>query len=89
MGNIEIVEEISDSFPPAIWSRNQTGHNIVLLAVTNRRENVFNLLYQMRKHKQLALQLWVFKGNNLLHLAGKLAPQGISGAAPQMQRELY
>ncbi|CAI9780371.1 unnamed protein product [Fraxinus pennsylvanica] len=92
MGNSEIVEEILDSFPPAIWSRNRMGHNIFLLAVTNRRENVFNLLYQMSEHKQLALQLQDVKGNNILHLAGKLATQDqlnrVSGAALQMQREL-
>lgn len=91
-GNSEIVEEILDAFPPAIWSRNRMGQNIFLLAVTYRRDNVFNLLYQMSEHKQLALQLRDIKGNNILHLAGKLAPQDqlnrVSGAALQMQREL-
>ncbi|CAA2987185.1 ACCELERATED CELL DEATH 6-like [Olea europaea subsp. europaea] len=91
-GNSEIVEEILDAFPPAIWSRNRMGLNIFLLAVTYRRDNVFNLLYQMSEHKQLALQLRDVKGNNILHLAGKLAPQDqlnrVSGAALQMQREL-
>ncbi|KAL0410403.1 UNVERIFIED_CONTAM: hypothetical protein Slati_3630000 [Sesamum latifolium] len=92
LGNHEIVEEIVESFPPAIWSRNRMGQNIFLLAVANRRENVFNLLYQMSEHKRLATQLRDVEGNNILHLAGKLAPPAqlnlVSGAALQMQREL-
>lgn len=91
-GISELVEEILESFPPAIWSRNQEGHNIFLLAVENRRENIFNILYQMSEHKQLATQLRDIKRNNILHLAGKLAPPArltlVSGAALQMQREL-
>ncbi|KAK4396832.1 hypothetical protein Sango_1519800 [Sesamum angolense] len=92
LGNHEIVEEIVESFPPAIWSRNRMGQNIFLLAVANRRENVFNILYQMSEHKRLATQLRDAEGNNILHLAGKLAPPAqlnlVSGAALQMQREL-
>nr|GMC50082.1 protein ACCELERATED CELL DEATH 6-like [Ipomoea batatas] len=91
-GISELVEEILESFPPAIWSRNQEGHNIFLLAVENRRENIFNILYQMSEHKQLATQLRDVKRNNILHLAGKRAPPArlslVSGAALQMQREL-
>lgn len=92
LGNSVIVEEILESFPSAILSRNHEGRNIFLLAVANRRENIFNLLYQMSEHKQLAMQLRDVKNNNILHLAGKLAPPSqlnlVSGAALQMQREL-
>ncbi|XP_027065537.1 uncharacterized protein [Coffea arabica] len=91
-GNNVIVEEILHSFPPAIWSRNHEGHNIFMTAVANRREGIFNLLYQMSGHKRLALRLVDNKMNNILHLAGKLAPTAqlnlVSGAALQMQREL-
>ncbi|XP_073277843.1 uncharacterized protein [Primulina huaijiensis] len=91
-GNSEIVEEILEYFPHAIWSIDPMGHNIFLLAVINRRENVFNLLYQMSEHKKLATQLTDNEGNNILHLVGKLAPPAqlhlVSGAALQMQREL-
>lgn len=91
-GNSELVEEILESFPHAIWSIDSMGHNIFLLAVLNRRENVFNLLYQMSEHKRLATQLTDNEGNNILHLVGKLAPPAqlnlVSGAALQMQREL-
>ncbi|XP_075473778.1 uncharacterized protein LOC142504832 isoform X3 [Primulina tabacum] len=92
-GNSEIVEEILEYFPHAIWSIDPMGHNIFLLAVINRRENVFNLLYQMSEHKKLATQLTDNEGNNILHLVGKLAPPAqlnlVSGAALQMQRELH
>ncbi|XP_073033615.1 uncharacterized protein [Primulina eburnea] len=91
-GNSEIVEEILEYFPHAIWSIDPMGHNIFLLAVINRRENVFNLLYQMSEHKKLATQLTDNEGNNIWHLVGKLAPPAqlnlVSGAALQMQREL-
>lgn len=91
-GNNVIVEEILHSFPPAIWSRSHEGHNIFMTAVANRRESIFNLLYQMTGHKQLALRLEDNKKNNILHLAGKLSPAPqlnlVSGAALQMQREL-
>ncbi|PIN25472.1 hypothetical protein CDL12_01787 [Handroanthus impetiginosus] len=93
LGNGEIVEEILESFPPAILSGNRMGQNIFLLAVANRRENVFNLLYQMSEHKKLATQLRDVERNNILHLAGRLAPPAqlnlVSGAALQMQRELH
>lgn len=92
LGNSEVVEEILEVFPPAIWSRNRMGQNIFLLAVENRRENVFNLLYQISEHKRLAMQLKDVDRNNILHLAGKLAPQAqlnlVAGAVLQMQREL-
>ncbi|XP_059634704.1 uncharacterized protein LOC132277027 isoform X2 [Cornus florida] len=92
LGISEIVEEILESFPPAIWSRDGEGHNIFLLAVIHRQENIYNLLHQMNEHKQLATQLRDHKENTILHLAGKLAPpyqlNFVSGAALQMQREL-
>lgn len=92
LGINEIVEEILDNFPPAILSRNETGKNIFLLAVIHRQEDVFNLLHQMSIHKKKALQLKDNEGNNILHLAAKMAPASqlnlLCGAPVQMQREL-
>lgn len=92
LGINEIVEEILESFPSAIWSQTRERRNIFLLSVMGRRENIFNLLYQMSEHKQLATHLRDVEDNTILHLAAKLAPPHqlnlVSGAALQMQREL-
>lgn len=79
-------------FPNAIWSANEDGHNIIQYAVINRSEDVYNLLYQMSEHKNIYRTIKDPFGNNLLHLAARLAPPNklnpISGAALQIQREL-
>lgn len=87
----EVIEEIVDALPLALWFT-CNGHYILQMAVVSRSEKVFNLIYQMGDHKQLILKHRDALGNNILHLAGKLAPPHklnlVSGAALQMQREL-
>ncbi|KAJ9566725.1 hypothetical protein OSB04_002691 [Centaurea solstitialis] len=87
----EVIEEIVDALPLALWFTCD-GHYILQMAVVSRSEKVFNLIYQMGDHKQLILNHRDLLGNNILHLAGKLAPPYklnlVSGAALQMQREL-
>ncbi|PWA39726.1 ankyrin repeat-containing domain, PGG domain protein [Artemisia annua] len=60
--------------------------------VINRSEKIFNLLYEMSEHKNIYKTIKDSSGNNLLHLAARLAPANklnlISGAALQIQREL-
>ncbi|CAH1448936.1 unnamed protein product [Lactuca virosa] len=88
----EVVEEIVNWFPNAIWSANEDGHNFILYAAINRSEKVYNLLYHMSEHKNIYRTLEDSSENNLLHLAARLAPSNklnlISGAALQIQREL-
>ncbi|KMT18791.1 hypothetical protein BVRB_2g029040 isoform A [Beta vulgaris subsp. vulgaris] len=92
LGIDEFIEEIVGAFPPAIWSVNEENHNVFQLAVTYRRENVFNLIYQMSEYRHLVTRYIDPHGNNILHLAGRLPPPDrlnlVSGAALQMQREL-
>lgn len=92
LGIHEIVEEILESFPSAIRFQDGQACNIIQLAVMYRRENVFNLLYQMTERRKLIAQTIDINANTLLHLAAKLAPvdqlNRVSGAAMQMQREL-
>lgn len=92
LGIYQIVEEIIKSYPDAIWFTNEKNQNLFHLAVMNRQEKVFNLIYQMPDHKHLLLMSQDVDKNNILHLAGKLAPENklnvIAGAAFQMQREL-
>ncbi|KAG5549050.1 hypothetical protein RHGRI_014426 [Rhododendron griersonianum] len=78
---------------PVLGIHEVIERNLFEQAVIERHENVFNLLvHQMSEHKQTILGLKDSSNNNILHLAGRLAPQNkptqVSGAALQMQREL-
>ncbi|KAJ0018254.1 hypothetical protein Pint_12023 [Pistacia integerrima] len=92
LGVHEVVEEIVKSFPDAIWFSDAENHNALQIAVLNRREKAFNLLKQMSGCENMLMMSEDTSGNNILHLAGKLAPEyqlnHIPGAALQMQREL-
>ncbi|XVF35127.1 hypothetical protein REPUB_Repub18cG0118000 [Reevesia pubescens] len=78
--------------PPTLLHCDTEERNVFLRAVVHRHENVFNLLYQMSGHMHYVVQSTDNFHNNILHLAGKLAPPErlnlVSGAALQMQREL-
>ncbi|KAM7473577.1 hypothetical protein LguiB_020820 [Lonicera macranthoides] len=91
LGIHEIVEKIVDAFPDAMFSRDEESHYMLEVAVINRCENVFNLIYQMNDYKHYPTLLIDEQGNTMLHLAGRLAPPHKldlkSGAALQMQRE--
>ncbi|KAJ8773926.1 hypothetical protein K2173_009357 [Erythroxylum novogranatense] len=85
----ELVLEIISAFPDAIWYRNRDSRTLFHLAVLYRKENVFNLVYQMSFQKNYLMSYKDKFENNMLHLAGKLVPSDkISGAALQMQHEL-
>ncbi|KAI3706230.1 hypothetical protein L6452_23829 [Arctium lappa] len=91
-GIYEVIEECVIACPSVIWS----GFEELLLfheAIKQRREQVYNLVYQMTSYKALVLSHVDDKTNeNALHIAAKLAPSNrlntITGAALQMQREL-
>nr|XP_043638502.1 uncharacterized protein LOC122609531 [Erigeron canadensis] len=88
----EVVKTIVSEFPNTIWSTNEDGHHFIQYAVINRSEKIYNMLYQMSEHKNIYKTIKDSFGNNLLHLAARLAPSNklnlISGAALQLQREL-
>ncbi|KAK6126729.1 hypothetical protein DH2020_039528 [Rehmannia glutinosa] len=93
IGIHEIVEEIVEAFPSALYCFAPGSNQCIFhVAVESRSEQVYNLIYQMSDLKHLYSDVQDSNGNNLLHLAGKLAPSHklnqISGAALQMQREL-
>ncbi|CAA0807152.1 Unknown protein [Striga hermonthica] len=93
LGIHEVVEAIVATFPASIYSRHaDTKQFIFHLAVHNRCERVFNLIYQTSDHKHQYSDLVDSSGNGLLHLAASLAPShklnAVSGAALQMQREI-
>ncbi|KAL0315846.1 UNVERIFIED_CONTAM: hypothetical protein Sradi_5462800 [Sesamum radiatum] len=89
----EVVEEIIETYPSIIYCYTSYSRQYIFhVAVENRSEHVYNLIYQMSDHKHFYSDLCDVNGNNLLHLVAKLAPSHklneISGAALQMQREI-
>lgn len=91
-GTYELVEIIVRRFPSLAYYYDRDQKNIFHIAIENRCENVFNLVYQMSQHRHQLMISIDSSSNTMLHLAGKLAPQNkrnlVSGPTIQMQREL-
>ncbi|PWA41837.1 ankyrin repeat-containing domain, PGG domain protein [Artemisia annua] len=88
----EVVKIIVYLIPDAFWIASEDGHNVIQYAVINRSEKIYNLLNEMSEHKNVYKTSKDSFGNNLLHLAARLAPAEklnlISGAALRIQYEL-
>ena len=92
-GNSEFLNILIRSYPNIIWTIDKDGRSLFHIAVINRQESVFNLLYETVAVKEIILTNVIEgKNENDMHLAGYLAPLNrlniVSGAAIQMQREL-
>ncbi|CAA3011103.1 ankyrin repeat-containing ITN1-like isoform X1 [Olea europaea subsp. europaea] len=91
-GNVEFLTLLSYSYPDLIWNFDSERNSIFHIAVTNRQEEVFSLIYHKGIRKDAIALIEDNDGNNILHLAGKKAPRSrlniVSGPALQMQREL-
>ncbi|WCJ41368.1 Ankyrin repeat family protein [Euphorbia peplus] len=88
-GTHEFVRESIKSNPNIVFCGNSSQRGVFQIAILHRHENIFNLLLQIGIFSNLITSSVDKFGNNMLHLAGKLAPSNkISGAALQMQREL-
>ena len=92
-GNSEFLNILTRSYPNTIWTTDEAGRSLFHIAVMNRQESVFNLIYETVAVKEIILTyVDVEKKENVMHLAGYLAPLNrlniVSGAALQMQREL-
>lgn len=91
-GSRDVVLEIVETFPLAVHFRNSLDQNFLHLAIKNRCENVFNLLYMTNMCRYQYANAIDNDGNSILHSAAHLAPfhklNLVSGAALQMQREL-
>ncbi|KAJ0086637.1 hypothetical protein Patl1_08116 [Pistacia atlantica] len=89
-GNVEFVTEMIRFDPALLWSRTEMG-GIFHAAVAQRQEKIWNLIYETEEKRDLASIEDNFD-NNILHIAGMLAPVShitkIPGPAMQMQREL-
>ncbi|XP_020553938.1 ankyrin repeat-containing protein At5g02620-like isoform X1 [Sesamum indicum] len=92
VGNVVFITMLTRSDPDLIWKIDSNKHYIFHTAVLHRQENVFSLIHQIGSMKELIAISLDNNCNNIMHLAGKLAPpdrlKTVSGAALQMQREL-
>ncbi|XP_059634155.1 ankyrin repeat-containing protein NPR4-like [Cornus florida] len=91
-GNFDFIIELIRSYPDLIWIVDEQSRSIFHIAVMHRQEKIFKLIYGIGAHKDLITSYKDKEDNNMLHLAGNLAPSNrlniVSGAALQMQREL-
>ncbi|CAH2049640.1 unnamed protein product [Thlaspi arvense] len=90
-GITEMVENILNHFPVAIYDMNSEKKNAVLLAVEYRQPHVYQKLDERDILKDSIFRKVDEDGNSALHLAAKLGddpPWHIPGAALQMQWEI-
>ncbi|XP_076936743.1 uncharacterized protein LOC143604026, partial [Bidens hawaiensis] len=88
----EVVDEILRQWPEAIRCTDKNSYDIIQLATIHRSENIYNLIYIIEERKSIYGTIEDSSTNNMLHLAGRLAPSNKlkrrTGAALQLQREL-
>ena len=92
-GNFEFVFDIVKADPQLVWSKDENSTSIFSVAVQYRHAKIFSLIYGLDvKNAVACCGEYSSNHNNLLHMAGMLAPStsinDIPGAALQMQREL-
>lgn len=92
VGNIELISMLTQTYPNLMWEIDGRGYTIFHVAVIYRRENVFRLIHSEGAMKHFVATSQDQNGDNILHLAAKLAPPArrntISIPAFQMQKEL-
>jgi predicted ATP-grasp superfamily ATP-dependent carboligase len=94
LGNVEFLIILIRSYPDLIWKvlDKKSQRSIFHIAVKHRQKSVFNLINEIGAIKGIIAQYTDTCDNNMLHLAGLLAPLDRlnikSGAALQMQQEL-
>ncbi|KAD4179783.1 hypothetical protein E3N88_28374 [Mikania micrantha] len=89
----DVVDEILEKWPEAILCKDKKGCNIIQLATMHRSLKIYNLIYTFREHSNDDYGTMEDSSeNNMLHLAGRLAPSNRlkrhTGAALQLQSEL-
>ncbi|KAL5840730.1 hypothetical protein ACOSQ4_013338 [Xanthoceras sorbifolium] len=91
-GNDQFLSKLIDKYPDLIFKVNEHQLSIFHIAVLNRHEKIFNLIYETGSIKDLIVVKEDEEKNIILHLAAKLPPPNrlniVSGAALQLQREL-
>ncbi|KAJ6699859.1 PROTEIN ACCELERATED CELL DEATH 6-LIKE [Salix purpurea] len=92
-GNLDFLTILIRLYPDLIFKVDQNTYTIFHIAILNRHEDIFRIIYQIGSIKNLITTYKDKEGNNMLHLAAKLVESPsrlnvIPGAALQLQREL-
>ncbi|GJW45061.1 ankyrin repeat-containing domain, PGG domain protein, partial [Tanacetum coccineum] len=74
-GNTKFLVELIRGYPDLIWKVNDNNLSIFHSAVKHRREDIYNLLYEIGAMKDMMTPLKDKNENNMLHLIGKIAKQ--------------
>ncbi|CAH1449304.1 unnamed protein product [Lactuca virosa] len=89
----EVVDEILMRSPEAVRYKDESGYDVIQLAVIHRSEKVYNLIYTIGERKSVYRMIEDSSKNNMLHLVGRLPPlqklRHRTGPALQLQRELH
>ncbi|PWA64101.1 Ankyrin repeat-containing protein [Artemisia annua] len=92
-GNIRFVIEAIKIYPNLVWVSDDDKCSMFHIAVMNRHEGLYNLLYEIGSKKDGVFVQTDKKKNTMLHLVGKTSDkmqllETVSGASLLMQREL-
>lgn len=92
LGNHEFLAALMSSYPELVWETDDRNRTIIHVAVLHRHASIFNLVHEIGSIKDVIVTYADDQGNNIVHMAAKLAPQNqlnlVSGVALQMHREL-
>ncbi|PRQ31987.1 putative ankyrin repeat-containing domain, PGG domain-containing protein [Rosa chinensis] len=92
LGNYEFLAALMSSYPDLVWETDEKNRTIIHIAVLHRHASIFNLVHEIGSIKDVIVTYKDVQGNNIVHMAAKLAPQNqlnlVSGIALQMHREL-
>ncbi|GKB56079.1 ankyrin repeat-containing protein [Tanacetum coccineum] len=92
LGNTKFVVELIRACPDQLLKVNDDGLSIFHIAIMNREEGIYNLLYEIGPRKHGLLNYKDKHNNNILHYVGitsnKMQLRNLSGASLIMQREL-
>lgn len=92
VGNVEFLRVLINSYPDLAWKVDGKRKSIFHVAVENRQESVFSLIYEMGEFLDYLPYYFDEENMSLLELAAKRADPShlnrVSGAAFQMHREL-
>ncbi|XP_062016267.1 ankyrin repeat-containing protein At5g02620-like isoform X1 [Rosa rugosa] len=92
LGNYEFLAALMSSYPELVWETDEKNRTIIHVAVLHRHASIFNLVHEIGSIKDVIVTYEDDQGNNIVHMAAKLAPQNqlnlVSGVALQMHREL-
>ncbi|KAJ0954049.1 putative PGG domain-containing protein [Helianthus annuus] len=81
----QVVDEILYWAPDTINCKDEEGHNVIQLAIINRSEKVYNLIRHIVERIEPYRTIKDSSMNNLVHLAGKLAPSFVLVALQEVK----